>query len=209
MMPEKGVSGDFDYLWEKTDESEGAGVGDAADTTGVGDAAYTYASETDFDYLMADAEPGTGDGFDAFDEKTWGDDFTPVSRPPWYRSPQSRTLLVASATALSAIVVSVVLLIVRGPVAREAPAPVQTSTTAATPLATASSEMSTPPPAPPPSLPPAPAPPAPPSLEYQAPAVVRPTQRPRPTTKQPEIGVTRTPITRMPLSVAPQPHPTR
>jgi hypothetical protein len=33
--------------------------------------------------------------------------------------------------------------------------------------------------------------------------VIRPTVRPRPT-KQPEIGVTRTPVTRLPISVAPQ-----
>ena len=37
----------------------------------------------------------------------------------------------------------------------------------------------------------------------EAPAVVRPPVRPRPTNK-PEIGVTRTPATRLPMSVAPQ-----
>jgi hypothetical protein len=38
----------------------------------------------------------------------------------------------------------------------------------------------------------------------EAPAVVRPSVRPRQTNK-PEINVTRTPATRSPISVAPQP----
>ncbi len=55
-----------------------------------------YASETDLDYLLAEDEPQAHDGFDAFDENTWDEDFTPVPATPWYRSPQARTLLIAS-----------------------------------------------------------------------------------------------------------------
>ena len=154
--------------------------------------------ETDFDYLLAQEESWEHDGFDAFDENTWDEALTPVSSTPWYRSPQSRTLLVATAAALSAIVVSVVLLVFRGPSAGDKPGPATDTTPVTTPLATATRESAPPPPPPPP-------PPPEPSTMERAPAVIRPTVRPRPT-KEPEIGVTRTPVTRMPMSVAPQPH---
>lgn len=174
-MPEKGASGDF------VDEEN------------------AYASDVDLDYLLAEEPSQQHDGFDAFDENTWDQDFTPVSTTPWHRSTQARTLLIASAAAVSAIVISVSLLVFRGPSGGDESSPVDSSTTpTTTPLATATSVT---PPAPPP--PPPPPPPPEPAAENQAPAVVRPSVRPRPT-KQPEIGVTRTPATRQPISVAPQ-----
>ena len=162
-----------------------------------------YASERDLDPLRGADQSPPHDGFDAFNENTWDQDFTTVSTTPWYRSPQARTLMIASGAALSAIVVSVVLLVFRDSSAGERPVPTDGTTAVTTPLATATSEM--PPPSPPSPPPPPPPPPPPqPSTMNQAPAVVQPTVRPRPT-KAPEIGVTRTPATRQPMSVAPQP----
>ena len=174
MVPEKGASGDF------VDEGN------------------AYASESDLDYLLGAEQPQAGDGFNAFDQNTWDEDFTPVSTTPWHRSPQSRTLLIASAVALSAIVISVSLLVFRSPSRSGEPSPADTTTAVTTPLATATSERPPPPPPPPPEPPPPE-----PSTADEAPVVIRPTVRPRPTNK-PEIGVTRTPQTRSPISVAPQ-----
>lgn len=188
MVAEKGASGDFDYLREETDGSDGVDVVDEGNA---------HASEADLDYLLAEGEPKEHDGFDAFDENTWDEDFTPVSTEQWHRSSQARTLLIASAAALSAIVISVVLLVFRGSPAADEPVPSESTPPTTTPLATATSEQ------PPPEPPPPPPPPPEPSTMNEAPAVVRPTVRPRPT-KQPEIGVTRTPATRLPISVAPQ-----
>jgi hypothetical protein len=190
-VPEKEAAGDFDYLRETIDGVD------------VVDEENAYASETDLDYLLAEDPSREHDGFDPFDENTWDEDFTPVSTAPWYRSPQSRTLLIASAIALSAIVISVSLLVFRHPSASDESTPLQGTTAVTTPLATATRER---PPPPSPPSPPPPSPPAPPeqSAATQAPAVVRPPVRPR-QTKQPEIGVTRTPVTRQPISVAPQP----
>jgi hypothetical protein len=192
-VAEKGASEDFDYLTEATDG------GRAVDRSVGVDAGHLYASEPDLDYLLADDHVQPHDGFDAFDQKTWDADFTPVAAVPWYRSPQSRTLLVLSAAAVSAIVISVSLLVFRHPAVSGESTPVDSTTPVTTPLATAiRSEPPAPPPPPPP--PPPPEPPA----ATQAPAVIRPTVRPKPTSK-PEIGVTRTPVTRQPISVAPQP----
>jgi hypothetical protein len=185
-VPEKGPSGDFDYLRETTDGVD------------VVDEENAYASETDLDYLLAEDQ---GDGFDAFDENTWDEDFAPVSAAPWYRSPQPRTLLVVSVVALSAIVISVSLLVFRLPSASDESTPMESTTAVTTPLATATRESPPPPPPPPPTPP---LPPPEPSAVNRAPAVVRPSVRPR-QTKEPEIGVTRTPVTRQPISVAPQP----
>ena len=187
MVAEKGAAGDFEYLREVTDGSDGVDVVDEGNA---------YASEADLEYLLGEAEPKEHASFDAFDENTWDEDFTPASTEPWHRSSQARTLLIASAAALSAIVVSVVLLVFRGSPAADQTGPAQSTPPTTTPLATATSER-------PPPLPPPPPPPPEPSTMNQAPAVVRPTVRPRPT-KQPEIGVTRTPATRFPISVAPQ-----
>jgi hypothetical protein len=188
-VAERGASGDFDYLREETDGSDGVDVDDEGNA---------YGSEPDLDYLLADGEPKAHDGFDAFDENSWDEDFTPISVTTWHRSSQARTLVIASAVALSAIVVSVVLLVFRGSPATDEPSPSESTPPTTTPLATAT--VKRPPPEPPPPPPP---PPPEPSVVNEAPAVVRPSVRPRPT-KQPEIGVTRTPVTRLPISVAPQ-----
>ncbi|CRZ17432.1 hypothetical protein [Mycolicibacterium neworleansense] len=138
--------------------------------------------------------PGPGGGFDL---DGWS--FKPAPLP-WYRARTAMIAIIAAAVAAGAIVVSGVLLLLR-----DSPAvPEQATTPSPAGSATA--------PAPSPSLrvgvPPAPPepPPAPPPETRQAP-VYRPTQRPA-ETKKPEIGVTRTPVTRSPISVAPQPrHP--
>ena len=214
MVAEKGASGDFDYRREESDGSDGVDVFDEEED---------YASGADFDYLLAKDESLQGDGFDAFDENNWVEVLDPVPTP-WYRSRQALTLLIASGTALSAIVVSVVLLVFRESPAGDKPVPTPTTAPVTTPVATATSENppppespppqpespppqpESPPPPPPPESPPPP-PPEPstePSTLERAPAVIGPTVRPRPT-KEPEIGVTRTPATRAPISVAPQP----
>ena len=67
MVAEKGASGDFDYLWEETDGSDGVDVvGRGRRRRGT-----CYASEADLDYLLAADESQAHDGFDAFDENTW------------------------------------------------------------------------------------------------------------------------------------------
>ena len=191
-MAEKGAPRDFDYLFEEADGSDGVDVVDGENA---------HASETDFDYLLAENESRQQDGFDAFDENTWDEVFTPLPKTPWYRSPQALSLLIASAAAVSAIVISVVLLVFRDSPQIDTPLPAPTTTPVTTPMATATSEQ--PPPPPPPAAPPPPPPPEASTLE-RAPAVIQPTVRSRPT-KEPEIGVTRTPATRSPISVAPQP----
>ncbi len=198
-MAEKGTSGDLGYRGDEPDGSDGVDVYDQED----GDA-----SESELDYVPADAKPREHDGFDAFDEKNWVEVLDPV-RTPWYGSRLALTLLIVSGTALAAIVVSAVLLVVRGAPAEDNPAPGTSATPVTTPMATAPSPMPPAPSPPPPSPPPPPPPPPPePSTMNEAPAVVRPTVQPRPP-KAPEINVTRTPQTREPISVAPQPRRTR
>ena len=191
MVAEKGASGDFDYRREESDGSDGVDVFDEEKD---------HASEADFDCLLAEDESQQGDGFDAFDENNWVEVLNPVPTP-WYRSPQARILLIASGIALSAIVISVVLLMFRESPAGDKPVPVPITTPVTTPMATPTGEE--PPPAT--STATSPPPPPEPSTMETAPAVPRPAVRPKPT-KQPEIGVTRTPATRAPISVAPQPH---
>src|SRR5262245_31861816 len=158
MVPEKGAVGDFDYLREPADGSDGV---DVVDEKGAN------ASGSDLDYLLAANAPEQHDGFDAFDENTWDEDFTPQSSTPWYRSGQARTRMIASAVALAAIVTSVVLLAFRGSSDGRAPTPTEHTTAVTTPLATATSEVPPSPPAPPPPPPPPPVP----STMNQAPPV--------------------------------------
>lgn len=192
MVVEKRASGDFDYRREESAGSDGVDVFDEEND---------YGSEANFDHLLTEDEARQGNGFDPFDENNWVEVLSPVPTP-WYRSPQARVLLIASGTALSAIVISVVLLMTRQTPTGDEPVPAPTTAPVATPTATASSEPP-PPPLPPPEPPP-PTPPPEPSTMERAPAVNGPTVRPRPP-REPEIGVTRTPATRAPMSVAPQP----
>lgn len=173
------------------------------DDPALDDAADDAATPVEFGYLRSDPavnglEPARApDGFDAFEPSTWN--FKPAPLP-WYRTRGTLTALIAAGVAAAAIVVSAVLLLLRDSPAGtdEEPTPVPTSTsTVVTPSPTLRVGV---PPAPPP-------PPPPPVQEAPQEPVYRPTQRPR-TTKEPEIGVTRTPVTRSPISVAPQPrHP--
>jgi hypothetical protein len=164
-VPKKGASGDFDV---SDDEDE-------------------YESEPDLDYLLAEGESQEHDGFDAFDENTWDAALAPASRTPWYRSRRAQTLLLASGAALSAIVVSVVLLAFQGSPVSHNPVPVPTTTPVTTALASMTSQAPQPPPPPPP-----PPPPQPPAVQ-QAPVYQRPVPPPR-QTKDPEINVTRPPM---------------
>ena len=191
MVAEKGASGDFDYLWEESDGSDGVSVVDDK-----ADGENEYESLPDHDYLLAQDEPRDRDGFDAFDENTWGEIFTSASTTPWYRTRQAQTLLLASGVALSAIVISVVLLAFRGPSSDSKPSSVQATTPPATTALATMTSQAPPPPPPPPGPPPPPEP----SPVQRAPAAVErpPVQQQRPT-KAPEINVTR-----LPMSVAPQ-----
>jgi hypothetical protein len=128
--------------------------------------------------------------------------------PPWYRTKPGRIALVAVASA--AVVVPIVLLVLpggssTGPGEPTSVAP-QPSTTAPPTVSSAPPKpTNAPPPLPPP--PPPPPPPAPPPSEDTGSANSQPywtPDAPAPTAK-PDIGVTRTPVTRAPISVAPQP----
>jgi hypothetical protein len=194
-VAEREASGEFDYLIgdlteprQETDWSDG------------GDAWPDEATQHEFDQQWADGPapaPHPQDGsFDAFDENTWYFEPAPA---PWYRTKQSLTALLATAAASIALVVCGVLLVFRG-----GPAPAVDESTSVTPTApttVASAAPSTSP------QPPAPPPPPPAPTETSAERVVPPAptyQPPSTRAKPPEIGVTRTPVTRMPLSVSPQ-----
>jgi hypothetical protein len=196
-VAEREASGEFDYLiGDRPDaETPGGAVGDMRDADDLADLAAPQELDPSWDPWRADAR---GDGsFDAFDASTWYFEPAPV---PWYQRGQARVALIATAAAAVAIVVSVVLLVVR------APSPVE-STTSVTPTAPTSVASASPSPSS--AEPPAPPPPPP---ETSAPAAPPPVQTVEPrtphSTKEPEIGVTRTPVTRSQLSVAP-PRPPR
>jgi hypothetical protein len=189
---------DFGYQWDNPADVDGL----------TADRAPGQETPKEFDYLLSDTdethwdhsednlwrnngEPADGH-FDPFNADTWNFAPTPI---PWYRGTQAMTAMVAAAAALVAIVVSGVLLVFRGstgPVDQPAPVSQTATTTSQAPTAVDSS-VELPPPAPPvaPSVNPAPT--------YSPPRVDQPA------TKQPEIDAPHTPITRYPLSVAPQP----
>ena len=200
-MVKREAQGDFDYRGDAPSDVDGLTTADRVPE---------QEAPADFGYLSAnpedDADEATWDRngepvFDAFNADTWR--FTP-NPAPWYRGKQAMTVLAAAAAAVIALVVSAVLLVFRGQTGTVGPSTPVTSTATATSAAAASTASSVaplppPPPAPPPQSAAAPVNPAP---NYGAPAV-EPTAP-----RQPEIGVTRTPITRSSLSVAPQPrHP--
>jgi negative regulator of sigma E activity len=118
---------------------------------------------------------------------------------PWYRTKQALIAIVAASAAVAAIVVSGVLLVFRGPantIDEVTSSVTPTAPTSAEPVPVATSTGPEPPLPPPP--PPETASPVNTAPRYN------PSYQPRPT-KAPEIGVTRTPVTRLPISVAPQP----
>jgi hypothetical protein len=185
---EREAQGDFDYLFDDQAKAE-----ESAD--GGPDALY---DELDGENVWAQHPDSAEDGaFDAFDTNTWY--FKPAPTP-WYRTKPAMTALIAAAAAMAAIVVSGVLLVLR------APGDTHDATTTVTPTAptsaapeTRASTSAQPPPPPPPPPPETSA-----SSVNTAPDVNPPRVRPR-ESKEPEIGVTRTPATRSPISVAPQP----
>jgi hypothetical protein len=133
------------------------------------------------------------DRFDAFNANTW---HFKAPSPPWYRTRQALIALAAVIAAIVALVVSVVLLAFRGPSDTEKTPTTDTSSTPSTAASTPDTTSALPPPPPPPPET---------SASSVAPPVYNgPRYQPRPT-KPPEIGVTRTPVTRTQLSVAPQP----
>lgn len=176
-MAEREASGDFDYLF---DDITDADESDAAD-----------------DYEALDViQPEVS--FDAFNAETWYFEPAPV---PWYRTRQAMSLLVATSVAAAALVVSGVLLAFRGTGAPDVEHVTSETPSAQTSVAPRPSSS--------PSKPPPPPPPPPPQETSEAPPPPPPvqTQRPRsPSTRQsraPEHNVTRTPVTRSPISVAP------
>lgn len=209
---ERGAPGDSDYAGEYVDEP----------APGDGDAGYAYLldeghpledqpledvaqghpvgiawSETEWGHPEPQPEPvphggGSESRFDAFDANTWN--FKPAP-PPWYDSTQAKLAIVAVSLAAAAMVVSIVLLLVQGSTAEDDE---PSTSTSASPTTTATTATSS-------ELPPPPPPPPPPTSESpeQAPVIVRPRQPTRQSNK-PEIGVTRTPVTRSPISVSPQ-----
>jgi hypothetical protein len=207
-VAEREASGDFDYLWDDPADSAGL-TGDDLDLDaqpgaepddllkGPGDDLWDEPADNFWDNQP---DVDDHDHFDAFNDSTWS--FAPAPTP-WYRTRQAMTAIVAATAAVAAIVVSGVLLVFRGDsgTATDVTTSVTpTAPTSAAPLQVASSE------APPPAEPPPPSPP--PSETVASPVEsaprYNPTSAPRPT-KAPEIGVTRTPVTRQPISVAPQP----
>jgi hypothetical protein len=220
-VAEREVSGDFDYLWNDPSDVDGVTSHDQVfeaepaeeldqPLNDPGDDLWDEPNDNFWDNQPDPDDPGH---FDAFNINTWN--FTPAP-PPWYGTRQAVTAIIAASTAMVAIVVSAVLLVFRGEgntVDDVTSSVTPTAPTSAAPAQVASSE------APPPPLPPETAAPETAAPETAAPETAapetaaspantapsyNPTYQPRPT-KEPEIGVTRTPITRSPISVAPQP----
>ena len=135
-------------------------------------------------------------------------DFKASAAAPWYRSKQ---LVVASAAvAIAAILVTGVLVLLRGPGVEESVSPANSTTAepkAEPKPAAPAPALSSAPALPPPALPPPPPPTA--ADEITGPAATRPYYPPRRSapsqSDMPEIGVTRTPVTRAPLSATPPP----
>jgi hypothetical protein len=207
-VAEREASGDFDYLFDDPADVDGSTHDDLAIEAEppqeldqrLNDPGDDLWDDPDDNFWDNQADVDAQDRFDAFNDNTWS--FAPAPTP-WYRTRQATTAIVAACAAAAAIVVSGVLLVFRGDsgTANEVTTSVTpTAPTSAAPLQVASSE------APSPAEPPPPSPP--PSQTAASPVDsaprYNPTYSPRPT-KAPEIGVTRTPVTRQPISVAPQP----
>lgn len=145
------------------------------------------------DPWAGEPEHSTDGAFDAFDDSTWYFEPAPA---PWYQRKQALTAIIATTAAAIAIVVSGVLLVFRGST------DTVESTTSVTPTAPSTVASS------PSQTSPQPPPPPPPPPESSAGPVGPPAQTYEPrsprSSKGPEIGVTRTPVTRSQLSVAPQ-----
>jgi len=202
---EREASGDFDYLWDDPAETDGLTSDDGvpevqpAEELGAppkdpGDDLWDEPDDNFWDNrTVSDDFPNDSGHFDAFNDNTWS--FKPAPTQ-WYRTKPALTAIVAASAAVAAIVVAGVLLVFRGPAGTVDEVTGSLTPTSAEPPPVATS-----------AEPPAPLPPPPPP-ETASPVNTAPSQnpayQPRPT-KAPEIGVTRTPVTRAPISVAPQP----
>ena len=123
---------------------------------------------------------------------------------PWYRTKPATITLIAAASA--AVAVPIVLLVLpnnpsTGPQQSTSVAPQVSTSAQPSPSSTQPTPTNAPPPLPPP--------PPPPATEDTGSADTQPYPWTRPAapppTQKPDIGVTRTPATRAPISVAPQP----
>ncbi|MDT5245820.1 MAG: hypothetical protein QOD36_3196, partial [Mycobacterium sp.] len=147
-MVEREASGDFDYLWDDPADPDGLTSGDEvvevqpaeeleSPPTDPGDDLWDepddnfWDNQPDSDDFPNDFPNDTG-LFDAFNNNTWR--FTPAP-PPWYRTKQALTAIVAASTAVAAIVVAGVLLVFRGPAST-----VDEVTSSVTPTAPTSAE---------------------------------------------------------------------
>ena len=212
-MGEREAPGDFDYLWDDPADADGLTSDDAVlEVQSAGeidsprDDLWDEPGDNFWDNQPDPDDYPNADGhFDAFKVNTWS--FTPAPTP-WYRTKQALTAIIAASAAVAAIVVSGVLLVFRGPggtVEEVTSSVTPTAPTSAQPAPVATSAAPEPPEPPGPPEPPLP-PPPPPETASAVNTVPRydPTYQPRPT-KAPEFDVTRTPVTREPISVAPQP----
>jgi hypothetical protein len=202
---EREASGDFDYLFDDPADSDGLTSGDEvvevqpaeeleSPPKDPGDDLWDEPDDNFWDNQPdADDFPKDTGHFDAFNDNTWSYKPPPM---PWYRTKQALTAIIAASAAVAAIVVSGVLLVFRGPANT-----VDEMTSSVTPTAPTSAE---PVPAATSAEPEPPLPPPPTASPVNTAPRYNPTYQPRPT-KAPEIGVTRTPVTRLPISVAPQP----
>lgn len=191
-MVEREASGDFDYLWDDPADAEGLTSDDdalevrPAEELGSPpkDPGDDLWDEPDDNFW--DNQPDSGH-FDAFNDHTWR--FEPAP-PPWYHTKRALTAIIAASAAVAAIVVSGVLLVFRGPAntVDEVTSSVTPTAPTSAPVPVATSAEPEPPLPPPETA----------SPVNTAPRYI-PTYQPRPT-KAPQIDVTR-----LPLSVAPQP----
>jgi hypothetical protein len=209
-VAEREASRDFDNLWDDPTDTAGLTSDDqdfeAQPPAELDDRLNDPGDDLwdDPDDNFWDNQPAVDDHdrFDAFNDNTWS--FKPAPTP-WYRTKQAMTAIIAACAAVAAIVVSGVLLVFRSPgdmVNQMTSSVTPTAPTSVAPIQVASSEVTEPPLAPPP--PPRQPPPSTVASPVNPAPRYEPTYEPRPT-KAPEIGVTRTPVTRQPISVAPQP----
>jgi hypothetical protein len=185
-VAEREASGDFDYLIGDLPEAPSD-----AEVSDGDDALLEPVPTDDYEAALHSHEPGT---FDAFDADTWYFEPAPA---PWYRRRSALIGWIGVGAAAAALVISAVLLIVRSPGAddNDTTTPVEPSTT--TEVSTEEATSSAAPPPPPET-----------SAEPVDPGTAETVRPPNPaprSTRPPQIGVTRTPVTRSPISVAPQP----
>ncbi|HEX2283649.1 MAG TPA: hypothetical protein VHI10_02290 [Mycobacterium sp.] len=206
-MAEREASGEFDYSFDHPTGADDF-IGDDPLPEQMAPEDFDYAlrdddqwDEPDDDVWSNEPDVAAAGSFDAFDTNTW---FFEPAPTPWYRTKQAMTALIAAAAAAAAIVVSGVLLVVRVPGTVDSGTTSVAPTAPTAPTTAAPTRLATSAPPPPPERPP------PPPETTAAPVEAAPAETYRPrrpsprTTKEPEIGVTRTPATRSPISVAPQ-----